>query len=439
MIFLPNKKSHFVKILLGTIALSVFLINPGVWFGQNVSIVSADTIDEIKAKIDQTNKTKDDLEREIAQYEAQLKEIGLQKNTFQTAIKTIDINTKKIQTDIKLNENRIANTNLKIEQLGGDIKSKGVKIDNGLDIIQNLLQQINRADNTSIIENLLQNKNLSEIWKEIETAELIQNQIRNKTLEIQDIKTSLENTKKETEAQKKELLILKSKLNDQKTILNINRNEKSKLLAQTKNQESNYNKILAEKKAKRDAFEKELTAYENQLKLAIDPNSIPNTGNGTLSWPLNNIRITQFFGKTVDAKRLYASGTHNGIDFAATIGSVVKASANGVIEGTGDTDVTCSGASFGKWILIRHYNGLSTLYGHLSLIKVKAGDVIYTGDTIAYSGNTGYSTGPHLHFTVYATQGVKITNYKSAVCKGTYTMPVADTRAYLDPMVYLPK
>ena len=79
-----------------------------------------------------------------------------------------------------------------------------------------------------------------------------------------------------------------------------------------------------------------------------------------------------------------------------------------MIVGTGNTDEPRGCYSYGKWILIKHENGLSTLYAHLSLIKVNAGETVNTGDIIGYSGNTGYSTGPHLHLTVYATQGVKI-------------------------------
>ncbi len=108
-----------------------------------------------------------------------------------------------------------------------------------------------------------------------------------------------------------------------------------------------------------------------------------------------------------------------------------------MVRGVGDTDLVCRGASYGKWILVEHPNGLSTLYAHLSLIKVSTGQQVLLGEIIGYSGNTGYSTGPHLHFTVYATQGVQIAQRKSAVCGGSYTMPIADLKAYLNPMSYL--
>ena len=167
---------------------------------------------------------------------------------------------------------------------------------------------------------------------------------------------------------------------------------------------------------------------------------MPSTGSGVLAWPVDSVKITQFFGKTsfsTQNPQVYNGKGHNGIDLRASVGTPIKAALAGTVEGVGDTDTVCPRASYGKWVLIRHANGLSTLYAHLSLIRVGPGQSVSTREIVGYGGNTGYSTGPHLHFTVYATQGVKITALKSRACRGTYTIPVADLKAYLNPLSYL--
>jgi murein DD-endopeptidase MepM/ murein hydrolase activator NlpD len=401
------------------------------------NISNGQSIDEIKAKIESTTQSKLQLEKEIAEYQNQLKNISGEVDSLSKALKTIEATEKKNLLDIKLTENNIKTTELEIQRLGFEIVGKEKDINLNSKVIEQTLREINEIDQTSIVENLISSSNLSEFWMSAESLLRIQNSIRQKVSETKVIKTGLEGDKKEAEAKNKKLINLRSDLNDQKTILAISKKDKTNLLTQTKNKESDYKKLLASKQALADAFNKELAQFESDLRLAIDPKSIPKAGKGILAWPLDNVYITQKFGVTSDSGRLYTSGSHNGVDFRASVGTKVKAALSGTVEGTGDTDTVCSSASYGKWIFIRHDNGLSTLYGHLSLIKVKAGDRVYTGDIIAYSGNTGYSTGPHLHLSLYATQGVKISSMKSKVCKGTYTMPIADPKGYLDPLAYL--
>jgi len=119
---------------------------------------------------------------------------------------------------------------------------------------------------------------------------------------------------------------------------------------------------------------------------------------------------------------------------------------DGVVLGTGNTDLSCPKASFGQWILIQHNNGLSSTYAHLSLIKVTKGERVSTGQIIGYSGNTGSSTGPHLHLSLYASEdaegnpAVSVKSIPSKSCLGKIlTQPIAATNAYLDPMKYLPQ
>ncbi len=86
-------------------------------------------------------------------------------------------------------------------------------------------------------------------------------------------------------------------------------------------------------------------------------------------------------------------------------------------------------------------NGLTTLYAHQDVVSVQPGQRVETGQVIGYIGNTGFSTGPHLHFTVYAKDGVSVRQFneiKTVTSCGPAKTPVAATDAYIDPMDYLP-
>ena len=120
----------------------------------------------------------------------------------------------------------------------------------------------------------------------------------------------------------------------------------------------------------------------------------------------------------------------------ASIGTPIKSAQTGIVTDTGNTDTYCDGVSYGKWILIKGDNNLSTLYAHLSLIKVSPGETMQAGQIIGYSGDTGYSTGPHLHFTIFATQAITM-GYQSKVCGIWMKMPVSPYNGYLNPLSYL--
>lgn len=154
--------------------------------------------------------------------------------------------------------------------------------------------------------------------------------------------------------------------------------------------------------------------------------------------------ITQYFGNTSFSTanpQVYNGAGHNGVDFSAPTGTPIEAALTGTVMDTGNTDAVPGCYSFGKWVLIKHSNGLATLYAHLSSIGVSKGQAVATGDVIGNSGMTGYATGPHLHFAVYASQGVSVMSlaeYRGATSPcASAKMPVAPKDAYLNPMSYL--
>lgn len=105
-------------------------------------------------------------------------------------------------------------------------------------------------------------------------------------------------------------------------------------------------------------------------------------------------RITSQFGFRIDPVTGAANDAHRGIDFKGNIGDPVAATAHGKIAFAGVK------GGYGKCVIIEHDKGYKTLYAHLSAIDVKEGQSIKSGNIIGKLGNTGKSTGPHLHYEV---------------------------------------
>lgn len=398
----------------------------------------ADTIEDLKSKIEEWNRAITELEKEIGNYQDQIETIGSETKTLQNTIKSINLEQKKLSAEIRITETKISSVTLAIQKLSGEIVDKETRIGNNRDAIGQSIRGMNEAEENTLLETLLGNSTLSSFWAEADALERFQLQLKKDLAETMEMKGELEGKKEGNEQNRAKLVALKAELSDRTALLAQNKKAKSSLLSTTKSKESEYKKILANRVALRNAFEQELLEFESELKFAIDPSRLPETESGVLRWPLDSVKITQYFGNTSFAKAGGYNGQgHNGIDLRASIGTPIRAALNGIIKGVGNTDTVCPGASYGKWVLIEHQNGLSTLYAHFSLVKVSEGQSVNTGEIIGYSGDTGYATGPHLHFTVYATQGVRVMQRKSSVCKGVYTMPVADLKAYLNPLSYL--
>lgn len=115
-------------------------------------------------------------------------------------------------------------------------------------------------------------------------------------------------------------------------------------------------------------------------------------GRGSLIWPVNG-RITSNFGwraHPIKKTRLF----HNGLDIAVPSGTRVKAAAGGKVVHSGWMN------GFGYTVIVDHGRGVETLYAHNSKVSVAKGSMVNKGQVVALSGNTGLSTGPHLHFGV---------------------------------------
>lgn len=114
---------------------------------------------------------------------------------------------------------------------------------------------------------------------------------------------------------------------------------------------------------------------------------------GSLIWPVESGSITSGFGQR-QAPTAGASTNHAGVDISVPSGTAVYSAAAGTVKHTGST------AARGNYMIIDHGGGLETIYQHLSGFVAAAGQTVRAGQKIALSGNTGVSTGAHLHFEV---------------------------------------
>lgn len=429
MFLLLSKKTVGVVTIIG------FVMNPFLAYAENM-----------QQSIDAKNNEIAALQKEIDQYQNQVSDYHGQAQTLQSTIDEINKNEANLNKQLNLTNKKIERANLTIKQNESKIGDLGRGIVSNTTALYETLRSLNTEDNQTILEMLASQNSVSGFLRDIDDTIKVQSNLKTHVVQMRDTKTALEVTQKKLAADKLDAQKLIAQLNDQKKIIDAQQAEKNTLLAQTKNQEANYQALVADRQAKVDQLESEIFAYESKLQFTLDANNLPKAGSAPLGWPLENVFITQRFGKTVSAKRLYVSGSHSGVDFRAAVGTPVYAVADGTVEGTGDTDKVCYRASFGKWVFIRHTNGLATVYAHLSLIKAVEGQKVSKGTLIGYSGNTGHSTAPHLHLTVFASngvngeQGARVDSKPSVSCNGkVYRMPFAPTSAYLDPILYLPK
>ena len=408
------------------IALAGALLAPIIALGQTAA--------ELEQQISDHNREIVQLNEEIAKYEAELASASSKKQTLQNTIDQLNISRKKITASINATKKRIATTELEIKQLSQGIAVKEHSIKNNKDGLAEMLRRLNAIETEPLLVRLLSKDGVDAIWADIDAMAQLQVAVRDDIAKLAQQRKSLTQTKTTAEGKRADLVKQQKTLAAEQGSLDATRKTQSELLAQTKSQESNFQAILRQKQAEKVAFEAALFELASKLDYTLDPTRIPPAGKGILRWPLDNVYITQQFGKTSSAKRLYTSGTHDGIDFRASLATPVRASLSGTVMEVNHGAV--QNCQYGKWVLIRHGNGLATLYAHLSDISVSKGASVTTGQVIGYSGSTGYATGPHLHFTVYLSEAV---SFKQYICKSgrSVTVPIAPLNAYLNPLDYL--
>ncbi|MFH1759449.1 MAG: peptidoglycan DD-metalloendopeptidase family protein [Patescibacteria group bacterium] len=373
------------------------LVSIGTFFSVPVSA------NNLKEEID--NKT-----QELREIHSQIEET--QKNLFETEQKSTDINQEikrgnylinQLDLTIKSHSITIDKLGLEINDLENNILSSEEAIALKSEAINKVLRELQIKDNEGLVVMLLKGQSLAESLAEIQNLTEIKTALTNDVsdlLALKETKTGqLSNVavkKKGIEQEYQTSKVSKSLAEEQKI-------QNKELLALTSAQQEEYEKKIDALAARQAEIAKEIEDLEAELRKQINPDLIPEERPGVIGWPIEQgyKYITQSYGATAFARYAYKGKWHNGIDIGRSLGTPVLSAGEGIVVNVGDQDQYCRWGAYGKYIVIRHDNNLVTLYAHLSRQAVTPGDKVSRGDVIGYIGTTGYSTGPHLHFTVY--------------------------------------
>ncbi len=372
------------------------------WFAP---LAQASAPEELQKAIEEKSKTLEGINQQIQLTQDSLRTTSSKSKSLGNEIKKIDYTINQLALGIKSSEVKIDKYKLEIEALSYDIEKKEEDIDIKREAIVRFLQELQEKQREGALMVFLKNKTLAKSLAETENVVSLNNGLDKKVQELKEIKAILDDQRLEASDRKTKIELENKNLKNQKYIVEDQKQDRATLLTQTKEQEKSYQKQLAELEKQQNELADQIDDIEERLRKEFNISLLPSKRSGVFAWPIATLdrggvgRISQHFG---EKSRLYRGKPHNGLDIAAPTGTPVYAAASGKVTHVDSNDRSrWQKYQYGNYVLIEHGNFLSTLYAHLSRSVVFDGQNVERGQLIGYSGSTGYSTGPHLHFGAY--------------------------------------
>jgi len=351
-----------------------------------------------------------EIQQQQAQIQKELAQLSEQKKTLKNQIASFNNEISLTGLKIEETQTQLEETSKKLEILLGEIGELSQKIDelqasigHSIGVLNERVQATYKTNNFSTFELMLSSNDVSQFVGRLKYLQIVQEHDRKLLSQMQEAKTSYSNQKQDldekkaqVEALKKEIEAAKIKLVAQKASLGQQRADKQRLLEVTQNNETKYQKALAEIKAEQAAIQSaiaqfiqggmpagadvkrgEIIGIQGSTGLSTGDhvhfgvytkcgdnwcanNPRPYLDSGQLSWPLDDHTISQEYGQTDFARSsgFYANNFHNGLDMYGPSNSPVKAAGDGKVSYSVDV-------YGGKGALVVHNDSLMTIYWHL--------------------------------------------------------------------------
>lgn len=345
-------------------------------------------LEEIKDRI---NETKDALLNINRRERSVLKELEAKERELER----ISRRSKELKTEGTELKRRIIEYADMISQTEKRLKRTESSIDKNKGILRELVRYQYKHGRTKIIEALIASEEISEFTSTLKCIEevvgghikLIED-LKRDIDALTEFKNEIELQRRNMEQRERELAGILAEIERNAAEMSKTIGSRERLLYDIQNEKELYEKALKEEEEASRELERIIKEIQNKAR----KDGFTPGWRGDLIWPLKG-RISSKYGwrtHPIFKTRKF----HSGIDIAVPTGTKVKAAADGIVILIGWV------TGYGKTVVIDHGDGYSTLYGHNSELSVTIGTIVFQGDLICLSGNTGNSTGPHLHFEV---------------------------------------
>ena len=390
-------------------------------------------VDELKSSIESKAEELNKLSSEIAEVEANLGRTKAKSQNISQDVSRLSANIRQLDLRVRAGEITVDKLRLELRELSLGIRDIQDGISTKKAAVAASLRVMQQKDTENLLVILLRNGSLAESVAEAQNIFDLNQGLSVEISGLQSLQEELAEKVSTTSGKKQSIEQETQNAQYQQKLTAEQKAERERLLNLTKAEQREYEAQLAELEKQQEAITRVIEELEHELRASFDPSLLPLKRPGVLAYPVTDVYVTQEYGQTDFAAQAYKSKTHGGVDFRASIGTPILAAEDGIVMASDNNDKGTSRwqkYQYGQHVLIEHDNNLATLYAHLSTRLVSKGERVTRGQVIGYSGSTGYSTGPHLHFGVYWAPSIQLKSIPPAAG----LVPIGVT---IDPEDYL--
>lgn len=428
---IPNR--HWQRLYVGLTA-AALLISGAFVFGPHVVRIFAQATDP--ATVAPTDPSVLDLNSQIAERRKKIEELNQQAKAFEDTVRAKEGEVFSLTSQLSLLDTQASETKITIERtnaeldatqletqvIGKKLEEKNAQIADKREQLSDLLRHLYRERQRSLLEVAVVDKSFAEFFSSIQFLTQIQADVQSGLDSLVALQQDLQVNQEELTNKQQELTEKKGQLQSQQESLDQQSQYKQDLVDQTQQSQQKFESLLDSIRNEANSVDAEIATLEDRVRKQLgeqNPNGDPKLGSGPLAWPVDSsIGISAYFHDQSYPFRCTSStqksciGEHSGIDIRAAHGTPVHAAADGYVAIARRLDWIRNAAGqivspAYNYITIIHGDGISTVYGHLSSVKVVEDTYVKKGDIIGLSGATPgtagaglWTTGPHLHFEV---------------------------------------